>query len=84
VGTLKGSTEVAKAALLDISSLDAVEEELLSLVGPIPGALVKGVPEEEHGVEDHSTGPDICWPALVRPFLPHVGKHFRSCRPNHF
>ena len=73
----------AKQGLLDIATLDAVNEELLPLVGCIAGALVKGVSEEEHGIQHHPTGPHIYWPALVCLLLPHIGQHFGSCIANH-
>lgn len=76
----RSTTQVAQAGLLDISSLDAVDEELLPLMGRISGALVKGVVEEEHGIEHHPARPHICWPPLIRLLLPHICQHFWSCR----
>lgn len=72
----------SKGSLLDVPILDAVDEELLPLVGWIAGALVKGVSEEEHGIQHHPAGPHIYWPALICLLLPHIGQHFRSCIAN--
>lgn len=69
----------AKEGLLDVAILDAVNEELLPLVGWIPRALIKGVSEEEHGIQHHPAGPHIYWPALICFLLPHIGQYFRSC-----
>ena len=77
LGSSRGAAEAA--GLPGISSLDAVNEELLSLVGCIAWALVKGVTEEKHGIKHHPTGPHIYWPSLIRLLLPHIGQHFRSC-----
>ena len=77
---LSRSRGVAEAeGLLDISSLNAVNEELLSLVGCIAGAFIEGVAEEEHGIQHHPTGPHVYWPSLISLLLPHISQHFRSC-----
>ena len=76
---------LAHRSLHNITSLDSLNEQLLSVLRMrrVPFTLIKGIPAEQHGVQHHPAGPHICWPAFITFILSHIPQHFRRCTTAH-